>query len=77
MTDYACFDKEEINIVQQKLIEQFKKQIKNLNELSKPDSEISLNVKIMQVVDKTNYLPTPLKEKINYNIRTYMEDANK
>jgi hypothetical protein len=31
----------------------------------------------MQVVDKTNYLPTALKEKINYKIRTYMDDANK
>ena len=69
MTDYACFDKEEINKVQQKLIEQFKKQIKNVNESNKSDNEKNLKSKINQIGDKTKFLPAAIRERIDNCIK--------
>ena len=69
MTDYACFDKEEINKVQQKLIEQFKKQIKNVNESNKSDNEKNLKSRINQIGDKTKFLPAAIRERIDNCIK--------
>ena len=69
MTDYACFDKEEINKVQQKLIEQFKKQIKTVNESNKSDNEKNLKSKINQIGDKTKFLPAAIRERIDNCIK--------